>query len=127
MSTVMMERSAMGMRGMGAMGMGGRPSMMAPTDVAVVRRCSFEMEKVNGGMKITCPCADTAGCTTVQSLCGMLSGGMCTCCVMMNGMTVGCCNLMMGMCKCEMTDKGVSMTCTSGDAACASMIQGCCD
>jgi hypothetical protein len=47
--------------------------------------------------------------------------------MMMNGMMVCCCNLTMGMCKCEMTDKGCVMTCTSGDAKCCEMIQACCD
>jgi hypothetical protein len=63
----------------------------------------------------------------VQNLCSMLAGGMCSCCVMMNGMMVCCCNLTMGMCKCEMTPKGCTVTCTSGDAKCAEMIQACCD
>ena len=40
---------------------------------------------------------------------------------------VCCCNLVMGMCKCEMTDKGVTITCTSGDQKCGEMIQSCCD
>ena len=35
---------------------------------------------------------------------------------MMNGMMVCCCNLTMGMCKCEMTEDGVCITCTSGDS-----------
>ena len=34
---------------------------------------------------------------------------------MMNGMMVCCCNMTMGMCKCEMTEDGVCITCTSGD------------
>jgi hypothetical protein len=33
----------------------------------------------------------------------------------------------MGMCKCEMTKEGCCITCTSGDAQCCAMIQGCCD
>ena len=33
----------------------------------------------------------------------------------------------MGMCKCEMTEHGVCITCTSGDTACCDMIQACCD
>jgi hypothetical protein len=33
----------------------------------------------------------------------------------------------MGMCKCEMTEHGVSITCTSGDTPCSQMIQACCD
>jgi hypothetical protein len=45
----------------------------------------------------------------------------------MNGMIVCCCNLTMAMCKCEMTDKGCAITCTSGDKDCCAMIQACCD
>ena len=33
----------------------------------------------------------------------------------------------MGMCKCEMTENGVCVTCTSGDSKCCEMIQACCD
>ena len=51
----------------------------------------------------------------VQNLCSMLAGGMCSCYAMMNGLTVCSCNFTMGMCKCEMTDKGICVTCTSGD------------
>ena len=63
----------------------------------------------------------------MQNLCTMLQGGLCSCCCMMNGMLVCSCNLTMGLCKCEMTDKGVSLTCTSGDSKCCEMIQACCD
>ena len=59
--------------------------------------------------------------------CCILAGGMCSCSMMMNGMMVCSCNLMMGMCKCEPTEMGVTMTCTSGDKACAAMIQACCE
>jgi hypothetical protein len=85
------------------------------------------MEKVSGGMKMTCVCDDTMACTTVQSLCSMLAGGMCGCCMMMNGMMVCGCNMMMAMCRCEMTEKGCTMTCTSGDATAAKMIGCMCD
>jgi hypothetical protein len=130
MSTMMMERPAMGMMGMGGMtGMPGMstPATMAPTNMMMVPRCTMKMEKCNGGMKITCTCSDQMSCTMMQNLCGMLSGGMVSCCMMMNGMMVCCCNLTMGMCKCEMTKDGCTVTCTSGDAACGAMIQGCCD
>jgi hypothetical protein len=46
---------------------------------------------------------------------------------MMNGMTVCCYNLTMGLCKFEMTESGVCVTCTSGDPQCSQMIQACCD
>jgi hypothetical protein len=40
---------------------------------------------------------------------------------------VYCCNFTMGMCKYDMTDAGVCVTCTSGDPHCSEMIQACCD
>jgi hypothetical protein len=129
-STMMMERTGMGMPGMGMPGTS-MPGMgatgMMPTSWLMVPRCIFKVEKCQGGMKITCSCDDKVACGMVQNLCSMLQGGMCSCCLMMNGMMVCCCNLTMGMCKCDMTDKGVMMTCTSGDPKCCEMIQACCD
>jgi hypothetical protein len=127
-STMMMERMGMGMPGLG-MGtgtMGGMAGQMMP-GMMMVPRCTFKMEKVQGGMKITCTCDDPMAVSMVQNLCQMLQGGMCSCCCMMNGMMVCCCNMTMGMCTCEMTDKGCRVTCTSGDPKCAEMIQACCD
>lgn len=46
--------------------------------------------------------------------------------MMMNGMVLMQCNLLMGMCKCAMLPDGAMLTCTSGDQACAAMIQACC-
>jgi hypothetical protein len=132
MSSMMMERAGMGMQGMGMPGMG-TPAMGAPTGMPaasnwmMVPRCTLKMEKMSGGMKITCSGDDKMATSMVQNLCQMLAGGMCSCCVMMNGMMVCCCNLMMGMCKCEMTKDGVSITCTSGDPKCSEMIQACSD
>jgi hypothetical protein len=57
----------------------------------------------------------------------MLAGGMCSCCVMLNGMTVCTYHFTMGLCKCDMTETGVSLTCTSGDSKCCEMIQAACD
>jgi len=127
MTSVMMERTGMGMPGMSMPGMPGASPTMAPPSWMMVPRCTYKVEKCQGGMKITCTCDDQIACHMVQNLCTMFQGGMCSCCLMMNGMVVCCCNLTMGMCKCEMTDKGVCITCTSGDAACCSMIQSCCD
>ncbi len=131
-STVMMERTGMGMPALGTpgMGMGG---MTAPTAVPagvnwlMVPRCTMKLEKCTGGMKLVCSCDDKMACSMVQNLCTMLAGGMCSCCCMLNGMMVCCCNLTMGLCKCEMTKDGVCITCTSGDAKCCEMIQACCD
>jgi hypothetical protein len=125
-----MERLGMGMPGMGmgmpGMGMGGMTAPMMP-GMMMMPRCTMKMEKAQGGMKIACTCDDQTACSMMQNLCSMLQGGMCTCCLMMNGMMVCCCNLTMGMCLCEMTGKGCTITCTSGDAKCGQMIQACCD
>jgi len=131
-STMMMERTGLGMPGMGMPSMG-TPTLGTPTGVApsssylMVPRCTLKFEKCQGGMKIHCSCDDQMACSMMQNLCTMLQGGMCSCCMTMNGMMVCCCNLTMGMCKCEMTDKGLSITCTSGDSKCGEMIQACCD
>ena len=131
-SAMMMERTAMGMPAMGVPGMGA-PTLGAPTATPtsgnwlMVPRCTLKFEKCQGGMKVTCVCDDKMACSMVQNLCSMLAGGMCSCCVMMNGMTVCCCNLTMGMCKCDMTPDGCTITCTSGDQKCCEMIQACCD
>ena len=129
-STMMMERTGVGVPGMPGMA---TPTATTPTGVPVgtnwmmVPRCTYKFEKCQGGLKITCSCEDKMACSMVQNLCTMLAGGMCSCCMMMNGMMVCCCNLTMGMCKCEMTSDGVCITCTSGDAKCCEMIQACCD
>jgi hypothetical protein len=122
---MMMERTAMGMPGMGAMG--AQAPMQTGANWLMVPRCTVKMEKCQGGMKIMCSCADATGCAMVQNLCGAMAGGMCSCCAMCNGMMCCCCNLTMGMCKCDMTKDGVCITCTSGDAKCCEMIQSCCD
>jgi hypothetical protein len=131
LSTMMTERTGMAMPGMGVPGMGtpmGTPTgMPTATNWLMVPRCTFKVEKCTGGMKITCSCEDKMACSMVQNLCTMLAGGMCSCCVMLNGMTVCCYNFTMAMCKCEMTKDGVCVTCTSGDSKCAEMVQACCD
>src|SRR5271156_4568862 len=130
-SAVMMERSGMGMPGMsmpGPSGMMGAPGSTSPgMNMMMVPRCTMTFEKCSGGMKIVCRCEDKATAGMLQNLCTMMAGGLCSCCCMMNGMMVCCCNLTMGQCKCEMTDKGVCLTCTSGDTKCCEMIQACCD
>lgn len=115
----MMSGMGMGMN----MGMGqSMPSMM------MVPRCKMKMEKMQGGMSCTCTCDDQATAMMMQNLCMMMQGGMCSMAVMMNGMPCCCYGMgMMGMCKMEMTEMGCRMTCTSGDADCAKMIQACCD
>jgi len=130
MATVMVDRGSMtgmGTAGMGTPGMATSMGMPAGMNMMMVPRCTLKFEKCTGGMKINCTCDDKMACSMMQNLCTMLAGGMCSCCMMMNGMMVCGCNLTMGMCKCEMTDKGVCVTCTSGDAKCCEMIQACCD
>jgi hypothetical protein len=130
-STMMMERTAMGMPGVGVPGMGaatvGAPTATPASGYMMVPRCTMKVEKCTGGMKITCVCDDKMACSMVQNLCTMLAGGMCSCCVMLNGMTVCCYNYTMGMCKVDMTETGVCVTCTSGDTKCGEMIQASCD
>ena len=131
-STMMMERTGTSVPGMGYPSYG-TPTVGAPTGMTtgtnwmMVPRCTFKVEKTTGGCKITCVCDDKMAASMVQSLCTMLAGGMCSCCVMLNGMTVCTCNFTMAICKCDMTKDGVCVTCTSGDAKCAEMIQACCD
>jgi hypothetical protein len=125
----MMERN-LGMPGMAASSLGS-PTVtgagaVAP-NVIMVPRCTMKVEKVQGGMKVTCSCEDKTAASMVQNLCTMLAGGMCSLCCTMNGMTVCVCNLTMGICKCDMTKDGCCLTCTSGDPKCCEMIQGCCD
>jgi hypothetical protein len=128
-STMMMERTGMGMPGMGVPGMA-TPPVGTPTGMPspiMVPRCTFKFEKCTGGFKIHCSCDDKMACSMVQNLCTMLAGGMCSCYCMLNGMTVSSCSLTMGLCKYEMTEDGVSITCTSGDTKCCEMLQCCCD
>src|SRR5947209_3393026 len=98
MVNMMMERAGMGMPGVGTTGMG-MPGVVSPSSVPanflMVPRCTFKVEKCSGGMKITCTCDDKMASTMVQNLCKMLAGGLCSCTVMMNGMTVFTCNLTM--------------------------------
>jgi hypothetical protein len=131
-SALMMERTGMGMPGMGMPGLT-TPTVGAPTGMPaamnwlMVPRCTIKVEKTQGGMRILCSCEDKVATSMVQNLCTMLAGGMCSCVVMMNGLTVCTCNLTMGLCKYEPTEHGVSITCTSGDSHCSEMIQACCD
>ncbi len=130
-STMMMERTGLGLPGVGVPGMGtpavGTPTGVAPSNYLMVPRCTLKLEKCPGGLKITCSCDDKMACSMMQNLCTMLQGGLCSCACTLNGMLVSCCNLTMGLSKCEMTDKGVCITCTSGDSKCCEMIQACCD
>jgi hypothetical protein len=131
-STMMMERTGMGLPGLGVPGLG-TPSVGTPTGLTpssnylMVPRCTLKLEKCQGGLKITCSCEDKMACSMLQNLSTMLQGGLCSCSVQLNGMTVCHCNLTMGLCRTELTDKGLCLTCTSGDSKCCEMLQACCD
>jgi hypothetical protein len=132
MSSATVTERATGYPGMGVPGfatptIGPPTAMPAGTNWLVVPRCTFRVEKCTGGFKVICACEDKTASSMVQNLCTMLAGGMCSCCVMLNGMTVCCYNFTMGMCRYESTPDGVSMTCTSGDPSCSAMLQACCD
>jgi hypothetical protein len=129
---MLMERAGVGMPGYGIPGMG-TPTVGTPTGVPVgtnwmmVPRCTFKVEKCQGGVKMTCQADDKVAASMVQNLCQMLQGGLCSCCVMYNGCTICCYNFAQGMCKFEPTENGCCFTCISGDPQCAQMIQSCCD
>lgn len=103
------------------------PGMMPGANMCMVPRCTMQVEKCKGGIKIHCRCEDEVACATLQNLCKMMAGGMCSCICTMNGITMIQCNLTCGMCKCEYTEDGVCITCTSGDKGCCEMLQSCCD
>lgn len=134
-STMMMNPTAMPMGAMTGMmpGMPMMPGMMSGMsgmpmgNMSMVVRCTMKMEKCAGGMKMTCICEDEVSAATLQNMCEMMAGGMCSCCCMMNGMTMCMCNMAMATCKCTKSKNGVTITCTSGDESMCEMIQACCD
>lgn len=131
-ANMMMERTGMGMPNVGMSGMmsptmNASPNMPMAGNFLMVPRCTYKIEKCAGGIKIHCICEDKVAASMVQNLCTMLMGGMVSCSVMMNGMTVCTMCLTMGICKCEMTETGVCISCTSGDQHCCDMIQACGD
>jgi hypothetical protein len=129
-SAMMMERPGTAFPGMGVPGYQTPPAptgMAAGTNWMMVPRCMIRMEKMSGGFKMTCSCDDKLATSMVQNLCTMLQGGMASCAVMYNGMPCCTCHFVMGMCRCEPTDSGVSLMCTSGDQHCSEMLQACCD
>ena len=132
MSSATVKERTTGVSGMGVPGFAtpavGAPSGMAgATSWLMVPRCTFRVERCTGGFKVTCSCEDPTACGMVQNLCKMLAGGLCSCCVTLNGMPVCCFDLTMGMCRFENVDQGVCITCTSGDPSCGAMIQACGD
>ena len=131
-ASVLLERGSSAVTPLGGPISGFQPSAFpggapAAANWCVVPRCNLKFEKTKDGCKIFCHCDDEVAAGTLQNLCRMLSEGMCSCCCTCNGIPVCQCNLTMGICKCEMTDKGICVTCTSGDQKCAAMIASCCD
>jgi hypothetical protein len=130
-SAMMLERGTSGLTGLGMPGLGAgqpAPAGLAPTaHMLMVPRCTIKVEKCTGGCKFVCSCDDKLACSMVQNLCSMLAGGLLSCCTICNGMVTCTCHFTMGLCRCEMTDSGVTVTCTSGDVQCCEMIQACCD
>jgi hypothetical protein len=131
-SAVMFERSGVTMPGVTPTGVsaphfGPTPTMPATPNWLMVPRCTFKFEKLKDGMKVSCICDDKLACSMVQNLCGMVTGGLCSCWLTYNGMSVCSFNFTMGMCKWETFDKGVTFHCTSGDKQCCEMIQSFCE
>jgi len=123
MSTMMMERSTSNP----ANTFGTPATSPVPANVCILPRCELKFEKCEGGIKISCCCEDDVACGALQNLCKMLQGGVCNCCCVWNGQSVFQCNLCCGHTKCEMTQNGCCITCTSGDNGCCEMLQACCD
>jgi len=129
-STMMVERTGVGFPGVASPGTGTVP-FGTPTGTAgsylMVPRCFLRFEKVSGGLKIVCTCEDRTACGMLQNLCAALAGGTISCCAQWNGLPAYTCNFITGLCRCETTDDGICITCASGDAKCADMLQACCD
>lgn len=127
-SSMMLERSSMGnMPGAMPMSPMSMPGAAAMPTWCMVPRCEIRIEKCAGGCKIICCCDDEIACGTLQNLCRMLAGGMCSMTCTMNGIPCCTCNFACCNCTCEMTKDGVCITCTSGDKNCCAMVQACCD
>ena len=120
MVNMMMDANAMGMMSAPMSMPGNAMGMMMP-------RCTIRMERMAGGMRMTCMGVDEMSTRMMQNLMGLMGSGMMSCAMMMNGMPVMRCNMTMGMCRPEMTDDGMVITYTSGDSNMMGMIQACCD
>jgi len=124
-SAMMMDRTTVGVQGVTGVptpGVGIPTVTPGSSNWLMVPRCTYRFEKCQGGVRITCVCDDPMARSMVQNLCTALTGGMVSCCCTLNGVTVCSYNFTMGICKCEVTDTGVCVTCTSGDQKCCEMI-----
>lgn len=125
-SAMLMERTMMG--GSPVSTSPTQPMMGQPTtNFCVVPRCEIKVEKCTGGMKMHCRCEDEMACATLQNLCKMLAGGMCSISCTNNGIMMCQCNLVCGMVKIDYTKDGCTITCTTGDKPSCEMIQCCCE
>lgn len=137
-STATMERTGIGMPGVNFPGFGvtgfpqttnfGTTPFSTPgVNFFSVPRCTFKVERCDGGFKVFCNCEDMTACSVVQNLCSAMAGGLCSCNVTFNGVTVCTYNFTMGLCRWETIDKGVCFYCTSGDPKCTATLQSWCD
>jgi hypothetical protein len=92
-------------------------------NVMMLPRCTFKIEKCADGCRIVCSGDGRLATGVIQNLCTMLAGSTCTCSAMTHGQVTYTCNLTMGPCRCELTETGVCITCTSDDSNCVRIIQ----
>src|SRR6476661_3681756 len=110
MTMLMLDKGMMGAAG-SSMQAGPMPTAVPMgMQMCMVPRCTMKMEKCKGGMKMTCTCEDEIAATTLQNMCKMMAGSMCSCCCMMNGMMMCQCNMCMCKCECADVKMGVSFT-----------------
>ncbi|BAH06086.1 hypothetical protein CKR_1035 [Clostridium kluyveri NBRC 12016] len=59
---------------------------MTQMNTMMIPRVTMKMEKCENGMKVICMTKDETAAAMMQNLCSMLSGGMASMSMMMNGM-----------------------------------------
>jgi hypothetical protein len=92
----------------------------------MVPRCTFEVEKCKGGMKVTCSCDDKVAFGMLATLCLMLQGGTAGFYGLLNGMTLYYFQVL-GSGKYEQGDGWVCFTFTSTEPGGIRMLQDTCD
>ena len=108
-------------------GYGTSPFTQPPVNYFNVPRCTYKVERTSDGCKIHCICEEQTSCSVVQNLCTVLNGGNCWCNFTYNGVTVCTYNFTLGLCRWDIVDKGVTLTCSSGDPRCQQSLQTWCD